>query len=80
MGPGMVDAVGAVLIKVRGFRAVENGRRKRERERERERAHRKLGLRSHDKFVPRHVRLHPWVEGDDTLIKISAARQHVTGS
>lgn len=33
MGPGMVDAVGAVLIKVRGFRAVENGRRKRERER-----------------------------------------------
>lgn len=53
MGPGMVDAVGAVLIKVRGFRAVVNGRTKRDRQRERgrERAHRKLGLRSYDKFA-----------------------------
>lgn len=59
MGSGMVDAVGAVLIKVRGFRAVVNGRRKRDREGGREKAHRKLGLRSCNKFVPRHVRLHP---------------------
>lgn len=53
---------------------MEKGRkRERERVREEERKHGKLGLRFHDKFVPRHVRLHPRIEGDDN-------DQHVTDS
>ncbi|KAL0133371.1 hypothetical protein PUN28_000841 [Cardiocondyla obscurior] len=44
--------------------AMENGEREKERGEEK-RAHRKLGLRSHDKFMSRCARLRPWIEGDD---------------
>jgi len=60
----------SVLIKVRGFRVVENGRRKGERERE---------SSAYDPMINSCHDTLDYIRGsrDDTLIKI---RQHVTGS
>lgn len=48
-----------MLIKVRGFKSGQRKGGGGEREITRPNS------RTHDKFILRHVRLHPWLEGDD---------------